>query len=543
MLKVIIVDDDAVSRTDLKTMIDWEREGFYIMGDAHNGNHAIQLIQKDPPDLVITDINMPGLNGIGLIEYLEQTLPQVKIIALSAYDDFDYVRQSMKNGAMDYVLKHRLDAKFLIDILNIVKRSIFSYRSELDRQSDIHKELKTSKAVLQQQFILKLLEGGISEGEEIVHKLSGFEMKLESENLMVTVAEIDDFRLLEDKFTSKEVDVLLQAFMEISKAILTDWEKSVIVPMAKGRFAIIFSLGHLKSTMYVYNALYTCLNRIRSEIKKYLNITACFGVSKVCAEITQLPQAYKQADAILKDKFYKGKNGIFIESTPPSKNDSFFCLDIKDEKAIYAALRNSDEKDLMKRLDDIFDKIASQRLGSQSTQMICAELINIVNKVCKDTGMEISKLYTSEDIPYNLIQKYETLMDIKAWIVNLYNQLLIMLKLMKLGSGLSDITKKAVEYIHRNYGSDFSLKDAADFAGASSSYISRLFREECRMGFAEYLTHVRVEHAKQWIENGDLKLKEIVSRVGFNNYNYFFKVFKEVTGMTPLEYETHIKNL
>jgi two-component system response regulator YesN len=390
---------------------------------------------------------------------------------------------------------------------------------------------------LRQTFIQKLLEGSISELEEIISKLHALEIKLDTENLMVTISEIDDFRMLEEKFTPKEVDVLLQTFMEISKEILNDWERSVVVHMSKGKFVIIFSLGNFKSTMYVYNALYTLLNRIRSEIKKYLNITASFGVSKVCAEVTKLHQAYSQAETILKDKFYKGKNSIFIESTTSKKDESFFCLDIKDEKAIYAATRNLDDKEVKQRMDDIFGKISNMRLGSKSTQMICAELINIVNKICKDTGIEISRLYTSEDIPYNLIQKYETLMDIKAWVLNLYDKLMIMLKLMRLESGLSDIMKKAVEFIHRNYSSDISLKDVAAFAGASSSYISRLFKEECNVGFAEYLNHVRVEHAKQYIENGELKLKEIVNRVGFNNYNYFFKVFKEVTGMTPLEYE------
>lgn len=537
MLKVLIVDDDAVSRTVLKTMIHWENAGFYIMEDAHNGNHAVQLIEKETPDIVITDINMPGLNGIGLIEHLEKNFPQISIIALSAYDDFDYVRQSMKNGAMDYVLKHRLDAPFLLNILNTARSSIHSYRNERDRQSDIDKELTTSKAVLRQTFIRKLLEGSLSNVEEITGRLRALDMKLDTENLMVTIAEIDDFRLLEEKFSSQEVDVVLHTFMEISKEILKDWEKSVIVHMAKGKFAMIFSLGPLKSTMYIYNTMYTILNRMRSEIKKHLNITVCFGVSKVCTELTKLPQAYNYAETLLRDKFYKGKNSIFIESTPHKKDESFFCLDIKDEKAIYAALKNQDDKEVKSRLDDIFGKISSMRLGSKSTQMICAELINIVNKICKDTGIEIAKLYTAEDIPYNLIQKYETLMDIKAWVVNLYDKLISMLKLMKLESGLSNITKKAVEYIHRNYSSDFSLKDVADFAGASSSYISRLFKEECGIGFAEYLNHVRVEQAKQCIENGELKLKEIVSSVGFNNYNYFFKVFREVTGMTPLEYE------
>jgi two-component system response regulator YesN len=537
MLKVLIVDDNALSRTDLKTMIAWESSGFYISGEASNGINALKLMENDLPDIVITDINMPLMNGIELIDYLEQHSPQVRIIALSAYDDFNYVRQSMKKGAMDYVLKHQLDGVYLLEILQAAGSSILKYRNEMDRQNEIYVELSNSKAFLRQEFIRKLLEGGILGIDEIKSKLDALDIQIDMESLVVTVVEIDDFRLIEEKFTPKEVDILIKTFMDISKEILGEWEHSVIVHSSKGKFILILSLGKIVSVMYMYNRINTLLNRIRSGIKKYLNITACFGVSKVCKEILGLHQAYREAETILKGKFYKGKNGIFIENTSNKLEEGFFCLDIKDEKAIYKALKNLDYENVERLIEEVFEKISNLRLSSKSTQMICAELINIVNKVSKDTGIEVSKLYVSEDIPYNMIQKYETLMEIKEWVLALYTKLISILERTKIGGQLSEVTKKAVEFIHRNYRTDVSLRDVADFAGVSSSYVSRLFKEECRMGFAEYLNHIRVENAKQYIENGELKLKEIVTCVGFNNYNYFFKVFKETVGMTPLEYE------
>ncbi|TDF90595.1 response regulator transcription factor [Paenibacillus piri] len=537
MLKVLIVDDHAVSRTDLKTMLDWENCGFYISGEAYNGIHAIQLIKEDVPDIVITDINMPGMNGLGLIEQLEREYPQVRIVVLSAYDDFDYVRQSMKRGAMDYVLKHRLSASVLLDILKTVESSILVFRNERDKQNEMYHELKIRKDSLRQEFIKKLLEGSVSDRDEMLGQLESLDIAMDTENLLVTAAEIDDFRFIEERFSSKEVDVFIQTLLDISNEILSDWEKSIIIHKGREKFAIIFSLGHIHSRMYVYNQLYTFLNRIRTEIKKYLNITASFGVSSVCNEMSQLHHAYSEAASILKDKFYKGKNGIFIESTSSKHEEGFFCLDIKDEKAIYAALKNQDFETVKSLIDAVFNKISRLRLSSKSTQMICAELINIVNKASKDAGIEMSKLYTAGDIPYNLIQKYEVLMDIKSWILNLYHKFIEILQRMKCRGTYSDIIQKAMEYIQRNYKNDVSLQDVSDIVGVTNSYISRLFKEECRMGFTEYLNHVRVEHAKHYIEHGELKLKEIVSHVGFNNYNYFFKVFKEMTGMTPLEYE------
>ncbi|TBL78971.1 response regulator [Paenibacillus thalictri] len=539
MLKVLIVDDQAVSRTDLKTMLDWENCGFYIYGEAHNGIYAMQLMEKEVPDIVITDINMPGMNGLGLIELLERDYPQVRIVVLSAYDDFEFVRQSMKRGAMDYVLKHRLNAPLLLELLKAAENSILMYRNERDKQHEMVQVLTIRKNMQRQELIKKLLEGSLPDRADALGQIRMLDVAMDTENLMVAAAEIDDFPFIEEKFSSKEIDVLVQTFLDISCEMLSDWDKSVISPMGGGKFAIILSMGRNHSRMYIYNQLYTFLNRIRSEIKKYLNMTASFGVSDVCRDIMQLHQAYNEAASILKDKFHKGKNGIYIESAGSSKHEEgFFSLDIKDEKAIYAALKNQDFESVKRLIGSVFDKISSLRLSSKSTLMICAELINIVNKASKDAGVDMSKLYTAGDIPYHLMQKYEVLMDMKTWILNLYDRLIHILQQMKILSSYSEVTQRAVEYIHRNYNNDVSLQDAADYAGVSGSYISRLFKEECRMGFTEYVNHVRVEHAKRHIEQGELKLKEIVSHVGFNNYNYFFKVFKEVAGMTPLEYET-----
>src|SRR5690606_31452611 len=148
------------------------------------------------------------------------------------------------------------------------------------------------------------------------------------------------FSFVEEKYTPREVDVFIRTFLDISEEILLDWDRSVIFHLSRGKFAIIFSLGQTNSKMYVYNRQYAILDRIRSEIKKYLNITASFGVSKPCRDITELHRAYEEAEAILRNKFFKGKNGIFLENQSNNPEKVFFSLDIQAEKEIYAALRN-----------------------------------------------------------------------------------------------------------------------------------------------------------------------------------------------------------
>ncbi len=537
ILKVLIVDDDAFSRTDLKTMIDWERAGFFISGEASSVTGAIQFIENNMPDIVITDMHMPCMSGVELIDHINKNWPQIKVIALSAYDDFDYVKQSMKKGAVDYVLKHLLNPGNLLDILETARDAVMKYRSECNQRNLITEQLSDRKSILCKEFIQSLITGELTDSDEIASSISTLDINIDKKNLVVAIAEIDDFAFIEEKFSPKEMDALIRTFLEMARGILSDWEKSIIEHLSKGRFIIIFSLGDVYSMLFIYNSLYTMIDRIRSGVKKYLNVTACFSASKVYSDISKISQAYREADLMLKDKFYKGKNSILIEDTERKKEDGFLCLDIRDERDLIAALRELDNEKVKQLIDMIFDRILNNRLGSKSTQMICAELINIVNKVTKETGLEISKIYTNDEIPYNMMQKYETIVDIKEWIMGLYGKLIIILRNLKVGNKHSEITRKAIEYVNKNYKKDISLSEIAEFTGVSNSYISRVFKEDCGMGFVEYLNRIRVENAKNLIENGKFKLKEIVAKVGFNNYNYFFRVFKDIEGMTPLEYE------
>ena len=132
-MKVLIVDDDAFARNELKNMIDWEENGFTLCGEASNGYIAIDLLEKTCPDVLITDISMPAMDGIELIEYVKSSFPNTLVIALSGYDDFDYVRQSMVKGAKDYILKHRLNKNVLLTC-SINSVMIFWNRERLIRK-------------------------------------------------------------------------------------------------------------------------------------------------------------------------------------------------------------------------------------------------------------------------------------------------------------------------------------------------------------------------------------------------------------------------
>ncbi len=543
MYKVLIVDDDVLTRMNLKTIIDWTHYGYDICTEAVNGQNGIELIQSYNPDIVLTDMKMPVMDGVALIEWIHVNQPLVQIIALSGYDDFGYVKESMKLGAIDYIIKHKLEPELLLSVLEVAKNRIIKRREDLKEKNHFENQLQLAQGHLRQQFLRALLHGEINDTNEMKHNIERLSLNIELMNLVVIVLEIDDYYFLLEKTSEQEVKKrIIDVFVEIVQQILNESKQSYIVHLEQGKFAILLSLGNSYSKLYVYNQLYQIIERIRMSMKRYLNLTACFGVSPVCPNITKINQYYQKAERLLYEKFYQGKDQLFMDVPEKIMNNDFVTLKSEQEMDILISLKTFDKEKLLKTLNQIFDEVIKQRLNHNATHMIVAELINIASRVANQAGIKMDQIFHANDVPYSKMQKYDNIADVKNWISEIHIQLLTLLKKnMYETYHYSENTKKALEYIHKNYHKDMSLEDTASYINVSSSYLSRIFKEECKVSYSRYLNQLRVDKAKILIENGDIRIKDIVGQVGFQNYNYFFKVFKELVNMTPLEYEEMVK--
>lgn len=533
MIKVMIVDDDSIARTNIKILIDWEKNGYEICAEAMNGEEAIQLIAETRPQIVITDMSMPVMDGITLIDHLSKNHPQTKVVVLSGYQEFDYVRKSMKYGAVDYVLKHTLNAQVLLEILNAAREKLMEELSEQARKSMLEEQINESKTLLRQKFISELVLGTVSDKDEITRKIADLKLEIECRNLAVILFEIDDYNAICEKFSSIEINKLISSVESISAEILKGDVKAVVSHLQDGKFVIVVSFGNIRSDLHIYNFIITTISRIRSSIKRYLNITACFSYSKTFIDIADIRKYFREAEIALQDRFFRGKDQIIDRSRCAGLYNGYISLELAEEKSIIEALKARDHNKIEECLDKVFSKIIVNKLSYNSVQMICAELINIVNRVARETDIDIKKVYSDKDIPYDSMRKMETLIEMREWIFRSYTRLADIIGEIKANDNYSEYTKKAISYIQKNYTQNVSLNEAAEHIGISSSYLSRVFKEDCGIGFVEYLNNIRVGYAKQLIETEGLKLKDVAKRVGFNNYTYFFKVFKDVLNVTP----------
>lgn len=533
MLKVLIVDDDFVMRSNLRAIVDWEQYGFEICGEATNGKNAIQLIEELLPAIVITDMSMPVMNGVDLIKYIKSAWPEIKVIGLSGYQDFEYVKESLKNGALDYLLKHKLDKQNLLAVLKLAVEKI-------KQDNTFKQQFVESTKILRRNFLRSLLLGEIQEENEIEKNVKKLQIPLGEKNFLVTVFLIDEFSVIKEQKTKKEQQKLCESVYDLTVDILQDMDNGIVVETGDGTFAIIFSFESTHSQNLIANHVNTTVRRILGSIKRYLNITACFSMGKIFSKLEDIPQVYKKNNEILKRNFSE-KGKVFNDEIEKETKMVFFNLDIKDEKQIILFLRLGNMVELEKYINGLFAKLICMKINYKGLQMMCAELIGIANRLARNEDIDITDLYTNKNIPYEEMQKQETIVNVKHWILAIYQRLITLLMSGEIKNDYNELTKKMIKYIRENYNKDISLCQTAEYIGGNSTYLSRIFKEDCGIGFAEYLNQIRVGQAKCLIEQTDTRLKEIVKQVGFNNYTYFFKVFKGIEGVTPVEYKEKCK--
>lgn len=537
MLKVLVVDDDAFVHTQLKKIINWEKEGFLLHNEVVAGSAAPAVLQKVLPDIVITDMSMPGMDGVAVIEHINRNHPHIKVIALSGYDDFNYVKKSLKLGAVDYILKHELTSEVLLTLLQSLKKVILSEEQGISGRQKTDEQFKTGRDFLSQSFINMLVRKGISDRIKAEKRLKDLGLEIGTRNLVVVVGEIDDYIQLKADYTSTELYNLLDSFMLMATQILKETGNTAFSFLEEGNFIIIFSFDDSRSGHFIYNQVLTAVTRIKSTMKRYLNITACFGIGEICPDIVEINRYYENAAGLLKKKFYEGKDKIFRCTCADEVKENYYKLQIKDEKNIMNFLRLLKEEQCKSYLESIFNKLQKEQPSINRAKMTFVALINIIHKVAGDTGIDLSMIYAQGEDAYGELEKFGTIQEIKDWLFLLYDRMFRLLRAVYIPV-YDEVTGKAVEYIYKNYKHSISLSDAARYIGVNSSYLSRKFKKDCGKGFNEYLNKIRIEYAKVLMENGYKNIKEIVTEVGFKNYNYFFKVFKDSQGMTPLEYKT-----
>lgn len=538
MYRVMIVDDEILARVGIKSLISWNEHGFELVGESDNGRRAFELAKELLPDIVITDIKMPVMDGIELMRALQTYGMNAKFIVLSSYDDFQYVKEAMKLGAVDYILKLQLEPEELLKVLKNACNKIENEEDEKKKSIYLEKQIKDNKPILKEKFLKDLISGSIVDETCIVESFRAYEINLLQKNMMCMVIRIENMETHDNYIKDDDIYMVRSPIVDIIEEIISNYGKGIAWYSGSYMFTVIWSAGNAEGTGVLHCPIDRMAKNIQDFLKDSMNLTISIGISDVHDKYSDISRSYKEALEAISRSFKYPVGSIVkyvdIKNISPANDNIPLEAELNE-------LENSIKACNLYAIQKAFDSLEKKIIGSNNVSKkfingICHIVIFIVNVFIQDNNIAPDEIWGSNENPYNQVERLKVLNDFLDWIQKLCNNIIIILKQDK---DSKTIILKAKQFINKHYCEDISLEKAAEHLGLSASYFSRLFSKETGESFIDYVIRLRVGLAKELLKTTKYKVYEVSEMVGYDNPHYFSRIFKKVTGVSPAEYKDH----
>ena len=538
MLKVFLVEDESVIREGFRDKIPWEQYGFQLVGEAGDGEMALPMIRKLKPDLLITDIKMPFMDGLSLSEIVKEEFPKIKIIIISGYDDFEYARQAIKAGVDQYLLKP-ITRTTLRGVLLEMKEKIEQGMEQKDYQAQYQDEVQEFEQFSLRRFFEKILEGKLSV-KEIYEEAAAQSLQL----------------------TASCYNLLLFSIYEKAEVSSRESRERLI---RKQEEVFHYFLRHPQYILFRFNvSCYGVLIKSEQSQMEELTENSLAHFKEVCApeedhlewyvavgteveRLSMLPQCYKDANHYFAYRFIKPGLHVLSETTLSD------CLAGQGEKNIGTV-------DFMQMDPEIIRDFLARGEDKEIHDFVESYLYNIQNAL----KSRMFRSYVILNIRFAVVAFLESIGADQAEYLEEIEHAVQMIRsedseifeyfagMLETAMGIRDrinsyqggkMLKKALDYIDDHYDCDtLSLNLVAENIGMSASYLSAIFSQNMQKTFVEYVTEKRIEKAKKLLKQTDKNSGEIAKEVGYKDSHYFSFVFKKLQGCSPREYRAEKKH-
>jgi len=521
--KVFFVEDEVVTREGIRDNVDWESVGFEFCGEAADGEMALPLLRASQPDVLITDIKMPFMDGLQLSKVVRERMPWVKIIILSGHDEFEYAQQAIKLGVTDYLLKPVTVQKLQSTLQSLAVR-LDEERKEQENLKKLQEQVEENKAALRERLLFNLVVGTVSPTDAI-EKGQMLGLDLVARHYLVVILKIE----LGDRSEQYDYD----EFQRVQRGVMDIVERNPDIFPLKRDWGDLILIMKGSAVEYLDEECNLLLDEVkrRAAVTNY-RIVAGKGTPK--KRIADICQSFVEALAGIQNLSVEEKH---IPNQPVEQTD----LSKVDKSAVENYLRSG--------VKDGFDDFFELHLRQLGETALKSNLIK--NYVFVDIMLAVSKLVTElggitdEVIPE--LNSIEMVMSDVNTIEQFREQThKILFRALAYRDShpngqYKDLIHHAREYIEQHYTDpDLSLNEVACHVNLSASHFSVVFSQETGQTFKEYLIETRISRAKELLRMTSLRSVDIAYQVGYNDPHYFSSVFKKNTGLTPMEFRSRI---
>ena len=532
MTKVVLVDDEAIVRRGIACSVGWEKYGVEIAAEAPNGEIALEKCLEIKPDIVITDIRMPQMDGLELARRLKEQLPDTRIIILSGYEDFAYAKQAIVIGVNEYLVKP-VNEQELIDTIRRLQEQIREEQTKDDGRKQSENLVNRNIAALRTRFAHRLLMREFNERDVILSEASELKVNLSGCRYGVFLIDLDIAYEILGKGMEKDREIYKFAVCNIGEEILfrNTSGKGMVIWTERMSFVGIMSMERLERFSQL-----DILREVQEALELYLELDVSISLGNIYPSILSIPDSYEEAKEAMAERFYTGRRSILAYSEYQEEKKRDYHYPLSEEKKAVKYLEAMDEESLCRLLNDIFEAFAQARIQETKVKDFCCRLVNALINRAEELGVDSFACPEKSLNVYVDIQKFRLLDEIRVWVLDLAGKLQQGMRDKK-SRNYSNIVGIAMRYMREHYQQDLTLSEISDRIGVSPSYFSKVFKQETGINFVDWLNQQRIEKAQQMMREGNSKIYEIAEEVGFSDYKYFSMIFKKYTGCTPKQYQ------
>lgn len=532
--KMIIADDEWNVREGLKEVVDWAAQDIEVIALAANGQEAYDLCMAHRPDVLLTDIRMPMIDGLEASARLKEAMPQLRIIIISGIQDFNYVKTALKLEADGYLLKP-IKLEELTETVSQVVASLEEERARKLQMERLEQNLKESMPVLKEKFMADLLTGIFKNGEEIRRKLTFFRISLDKGGpWKVALFQMDDYEEAVKLYSEKYRNLLGFSVRNIMDDILYNGNNGVAVTLKEDEYAVLFSCSEPEEARIPD----ICQDMIQS-INAYLKIPMSAGLGNRVEDLTELHLSCQEARSAVEYKFFTGRNSLVDIRDIGSARMSLDLNAMYDEQAkVIQMLRLGDTENVRRKTGELLASLCANRTVPVGyVQSTCVELVTLASKSFLELGEELETAGLSLPEMIRDIYCQDNAGELTELVQRYLDQLTLYMANRHKSKNSATI-KKIKEIIAAKYMENLTIARISEEVYLSPNYISLVFKKETGESVTEHLTKVRMEAAMALLLDQDLKILDISEMVGYENATYFSTVFKKYTGLHPQKYRS-----
>ena len=521
MYSVFIVDDEIIVREGLRSKIDWEHSPFSFAGEAGDGEIALSMIQDIKPDILITDIRMPFMDGLELARTVKKIQPWIRIIILSGHDEFDYAKKAISIGVEDYILKP-FTLEELVASLNKVAAMLDRQKQQFTDISRLKSELESTFVLAREKLLTDLVFGALDSGT-VIQRAADFDINLISHYYTVSVGEIHS--------REDAIDALVAAKSRIM-AFIKDEDDVIGFFVSPNTFVAIIKA---QAEEACEDRAFSVAESVKHEVSQIEGVTIVSAIGPVIEHTANIPKSFQDAFAILKKSRFQGMNKIISSNDVDRDLDGSIVLQENDP--LVDRLNYADESEIDQIIKE-YIALLGENTGHFSiiASYLLVDVIMAVSKVIEGLGGDVKQVMP-EILTHSFVESAVQSEEVFISEIKRVLSSLLAYRNEHVQGRYADVILHAKKYIDKNFANpDICLRSAAEEVNFSPNHFSTIFSQDCGMTFIEYLTSVRVEQAKKLLKSTDMKSADVAYEVGFNDPHYFSFLFKKVTGLSPREW-------